>query len=188
MPLNIPLNTPLDTPPDTLLHPMRPEAFGPYLEAAVEAYADDNVRAGRWPAAGALERSRADFASLLPHGLATPDNHLLELFAAEGGPPVGALWFALERRHGLCGAFVYNIEIAPAHRRQGHARRALQAIEPLAAALGATSIGLHVFGFNAGAQALYRALGYGVTGISMQKALGGMPGQAAYHGAFQAEG
>lgn len=179
-------------PLDTLLHPMRPEAFGGYLEAAVEAYADDNVRAGRWPETGALERSRADFASLLPHGLATPDNHLFEIFAADegpsAGPAIGALWFALERRHGLCGAFVYNIEIAPAHRRQGHARRALRAIEPLAAALGSTSIGLHVFGFNAGAQALYRELGYGVTGISMQKALGGTAGQAAYHGASPAEG
>ena len=66
---------------------------------------------------------------------------------------------------------VYNIEIGAAHRRKGHAFRALQALEAMAVAAGATSIGLNVFAFNTGAQALYRKLGYATTNFNMRKRL-----------------
>lgn len=155
----------------TTLRPLPPEAFGAYMQASIASYAQETVEAGRWPAEGALERSHADFLALLPQGLATPDHHLLEVLATPEGPVVGHLWLALERRHGGCSAFVYNVEIAPEHRRRGHARRAFEAAEALAAELGATSIGLHVFAHNWGAQALYESLGYQVTGINMKKGL-----------------
>jgi hypothetical protein len=34
-----------------------------------------------------------------------------------------------------------------------------------------SSIALHVFSFNTGAQALYRSTGYGITGMNMLKPL-----------------
>ena len=150
---------------------MNADAFAEVVEASIAAYAEDNVAAGRWPLAGALERSRNEFLSLLPQGLATPDHHWLEIRASAHGPRVGHLWFAVQVQQGQCTAFVYDIEVQPAHRRQGHARRALQALEGLAAELGAAHIGLHVFGFNAPAQALYRSLGYAVTSLDMNKPL-----------------
>jgi ribosomal protein S18 acetylase RimI-like enzyme len=151
---------------------MPPEAYAAYLDAAVAGYAEDSVACGRWPPEGALERSRADFDSLLPAGLATPDNYLFEIKATETGPIVGALWFAVEERHGIRSAFVYDVEIKTEWRRRGHAMRAFQALEPLVTVLGLSSIGLHVFGHNPGAQALYAKLGYGVTGVNMVKRLG----------------
>jgi ribosomal protein S18 acetylase RimI-like enzyme len=151
------------------LRPMRAEAYAAYLHASVAGYAEDNVAAGRWPAEGAEQRSRDDFAGLLPQGLYTPDNHLFEIIADDSGATVGFLWFAVEQRHGLRGAFVFDVSIHEAHRRQGHAERAFVALEALVAQLGLGSIGLHVFGQNAAAQALYRKLGYAVTGINMQK-------------------
>ena len=156
----------------TVLAPMRPEAYSAYLQAAIAGYAEDNVASGRGPREGALERSRADFADSLPLGLATPDNFLFEIKAEESGPTIGALWFAVEERHGMRGAFVYDLEIQPEWRRQGHAMRAFEALESLVAELGLSSIGLHVFGHNPGAQALYAKLGYGVTGVNMAKNLG----------------
>lgn len=156
----------------TVLSPMRPEAYGPYFEAAVRAYAKDNVAAGRWPAQGAVERARADFESSLPQGLATPDNFLFEILASDHGPSVGILWFAIQTRNGLRSAFVYDFEVKPEWQRQGHGLRAFQALEPIVAAMGLSTIGLHVFGHNPGAQALYAKLGYGVTGINMAKHLG----------------
>lgn len=154
----------------TVLVPLRAELFADVVEASIAAYADDSVAAGRWPRAGALERSRNEFLNLLPQGLATPDNHWFEIRAGAEGPRVGHLWFAVQQQ-GQCTAFVYDVEVLPAHRRQGHARRAFEALELLAAEWGAAHIGLHVFGFNGPAQALYRSLGYVVTSLNMSKPL-----------------
>lgn len=155
----------------TVLVPITAEAFSEYLETAIAGYAKDNVDAGRWPEEGALARSHADFRSSLPQGLDTPDNYLFEIKTAQSGPTVGFIWFAIEETHGLRHAFVYDVEVKPAFRRKGHAMAALKAIEPRVRDLGVSSIGLHVFAHNPGAQALYAKLGYGVTSINMRKNL-----------------
>lgn len=158
--------------PRAILTPMNADAFGAYREAAAAGYADDNVTAGRWPKDGALQRSLADFDASLPQGLATPDNFLYEIGSISTGATVGVLWFAVVVKNGLPSAFVYDVEVRPEWRRRGYARAAFTALEPLVRGLGLSSIDLHVFGNNVGAQALYRALGYGVTGINMRKQIG----------------
>ena len=155
----------------TTLAVMRPEFYPGYVAMSVAHYAEDNIAAGRWPREGAHARSRTEWDSLLPQGLATPNNHLFEIQASLQGPTIGALWFAIEDRHGQRSAFVYDVGIDAPWRRQGHALRAFEALETLVTELGATHIGLHVFGHNPGAQALYAKLGYGITGINMQKRL-----------------
>ena len=155
----------------TVLVPMSAEAFVEYLKTAVSGYAQDNVEAGRWPEQGALARSQADFNSSLPQGLGTPKNYLFEIKAAEAGPTVGVIWFAVEETHGLSSAFVYDVEIKPEFRRQGHAKAAFEVMEIRVRELGLSGIGLHVFAHNASAQALYRKLGYGVTSFNMRKNL-----------------
>ena len=110
-------------------------------------------------------------AASLPLGLRTPDNYLFEIVAGEDGACVGYLWFAVVEKNGLQSAFVYDVAIKPEFRRQGHAQAAFDALEPLVRKLGLSSIGLHVFSQNAGAQALYRKLGYGVTSVNMLKHL-----------------
>jgi ribosomal protein S18 acetylase RimI-like enzyme len=155
----------------TLLCPMPPERYASYMEAAMRSYARENVAAGRWPAQDADERSRADFMALLPQGLATPDQHLFEIRATEDGPPIGHLWFAVEQRLGTRSAFVFDLEILAPYRRRGHAERAFRALEAVAAGLQLSGIGLHVFVHNTAAQALYRKLGYQVTGLNMLKTL-----------------
>ena len=168
----------------TALMPMRPEVFAAYLPQAVARYADDNVASGRWTADEALARSQADFDALLPQGLGTPDNHLYEIQAMPDGQTVGFIWFAVVDRQGRRSAFVYDVEIEAAFRRRGPARAAFRALEPIVRALGLSQIGLHVFGHNPGALALYGALGYGVTGLNMQKTL--PPGEAGAIGAINA--
>jgi ribosomal protein S18 acetylase RimI-like enzyme len=110
-------------------------------------------------------------ATLLPQGLETPDHFLFEVMADGAGPVVGFAWLTIERRLGAISAYIYNIEIKSEHRRHGHATQALQALESIAAAKGATSIGLNVFAHNTGAQALYRQLGYQPTNMNMRKPL-----------------
>ena len=154
---------------------MRPEAYAAYLEAAIVGYAEENVSSGRWSKVEAVARSREDFDSLLPNGLATPDHRLLEILDKEEGAVIGFLWYAIQRKHGSCSAYVFDIEIKPEHRRQGHALRALQALELDASKAGASSIGLNVFASNPGAQELYRKLGYVPTNVNMRKPLPPVP-------------
>ena len=151
---------------------MQPEAFAAYLKAAVAGYAEDNVASGRWPAEGALDRSRADFDDSLPQGLATPDNFLFEIKGEREGLTVGYIWFAVVEKNGIRSAFVYDVEVRPEFRRRGHARAAFKAIEPLVRDLGLSGIGLHVFSHNPRAEALYSSLGYKITGTNMLKVLG----------------
>jgi ribosomal protein S18 acetylase RimI-like enzyme len=153
----------------TRLVPMSEAAYGQWREAALADYAADNVAAGRWPAASALERSRKEFEELLPRGLATPDHFLFEILDAQTS--VGVLWFAVVEQAGERHAYVYDVMVHPAQRRHGHALRAFALLEEEARALGLARIGLHVFGHNPGAQALYRRLGYVVTGLNMVKPL-----------------
>ena len=155
----------------TTLVPMPSASFAAYRERAVKAYAEDNVASGRWPAEGATQRSQEDFDESLPLGLGTPDNHLFDIVDEARNLVVGMLWFAVVVKHGLRSAFVYDVEVFSPHQRQGHGRAAFQALEARVQALGLGSIGLHVFAQNVGAQALYRSLGFGVTGLNMLKPL-----------------
>ena len=154
----------------TTLRPMQVETYSAYVESAIKGYAEENVAAGRWPRAGAIERSRENFESLLPRGLDTPDNFLFEILE-ERGLIAGYVWYALERKHGACGAYIYDLEVKPEHRRKGHAYRALKALELVAAEAGATSIGLNVFANNIVAQSLYQKLDYAPTNFNMRKPL-----------------
>ena len=120
--------------------------------------------------ADATSLAAKEYAQLLPQGLSTPDHHLFTLTDDEG-TCVGVLWFALTNKFNAPVAYLYNIEVNAEHRRQGHAHRALLALEGEARRLGLTGIALHVFGHNTGAQALYAGLGYGPTNINLFKPL-----------------
>ncbi len=152
------------------LVPMNERAFRAFLHAAVESYAEENVSAGRWPAEGALERSQASFAQLLPQGPATPDHHLFEILADDAGV-VGSLWYGVYSEGEQRQVHIYDVRVHPAHRRRGYATAAFAAMEAQVRALGIDRIGLHVFAHNAGAQALYARLGYSTVSHNLVKSL-----------------
>jgi len=148
--------------------PMSEADFVAYSEHTLADYAAAHVRAGTYPAEGAIEKARAEFAQLLPQGLASPNHWLVHLVDESTGQRVGILWWALRPR----GWFIYDIEIRPEHRRKGHAEAAFRELERRARTQGIPSIGLHVFGDNAGAIALYEKLGYATTHRMMSKSVG----------------
>ncbi len=155
-----------------ILVPMTEVEFSQFKINSIAGYADQNVRSGRWPSEGALQRSAAEYEKLLPQGLATPDHHIFAVHAPEGGV-VGSLWLAAVDRAGARVAYVYDIHVHESFRKQGHARRAFEALEPVAQAMGLSTIALHVFAYNTPARALYESLGYATTSVNMQKQLGG---------------
>jgi ribosomal protein S18 acetylase RimI-like enzyme len=154
------------------LLPMTPAEYDPWQAQAIRDYADDKVKAGAWTAGEALERSAGEFAKLLPQGLASPDNWLFSIWTDEAplDTPVGMLWVARPAWR-ADQAFIYDFLIHEPYRRRGYGRQALLALEPQVKALGLTAIGLHVFGHNHGAIALYEQTGYEITDINMVKPL-----------------
>ena len=153
----------------TVLRPMNPNTFVAYKTAEVASFAEENVASGRWPVEGALQRSLAEFDELLPEGLSTAENFLLEIVEPTGELVVGYLWFANADRGGQRVAFVYDIQILEPHRRQGYARQALVELEEIVKKMGLPRISLHVSGANPSAQALYEEIGFKIMGISMSK-------------------
>jgi RimJ/RimL family protein N-acetyltransferase len=146
---------------------MTPERYVTWRAVAIAGYADENVRAGHWQPEQALSLSEAQFNELLTDGLDTPGQWLWSV-VAESGEEVGILWVA-RRREGR--AFIYDIEMNPAHRGAGYGTAALLALEDWCRANGFGSIGLHVFGHNEGAWRLYKRLGYIETSVQMEKQL-----------------
>jgi ribosomal protein S18 acetylase RimI-like enzyme len=144
--------------------------FAGFVAAAIPAYAADTVASGQWAAEESLELSRMAFEELLPLGLDTPDSYLFAILD-ERGNRVGTIWLAAKEQAGKRIAYICDIMIYAEFRRRGHATRALAAIETEARRLGLSGIALHVFGHNLGARALYEAVGYRATNISMFKPL-----------------
>ena len=164
------------------LVPMDAVAYEAFVRSSLPLYAAEKVAAGQWAPDEALTLSRQVHDELLPAGLATPGHHLYRLVmqadhpaGTPGGTQVGTLWIAEQLRGANRVAYMYDLFIEPAHRRQGHALAAFTALEAQVQALGLRGIALHVFGHNAAAQALYLRLGYHATNINMFKALAPAP-------------
>lgn len=151
----------------TRLAPLPPEAFPAFFDAVVESYAHDNVACGRWRDDEALNLSRAEATTLLPRGTDTPGHRLFAIEDEREAQIVGFLWLATFARGSSSVAYLYQLIVKPPYRRRGHARAALQQAAAIAAAEGHRKLELHVFAHNAVAHALYRSLGFEVTGMNM---------------------
>lgn len=141
-----------------------------FLEPAIAGYAQGHIDDGQWTKEEALEKSRAEYQSLLPEGVASPNQYLFTL-VNEGQQNVGVLWFARREQQGQASAWVYDVLINEAFRRRGYGSQAFRAMEQKVRELGLTKIGLHVFGNNHAAQEMYKKLGYEVTNVLMAKTL-----------------
>ncbi len=159
------------TPELVTLEPMPAEAWAEWRSTEVRGYAADKVRAGTWPAEGALERAEREFTQVLPEGLATP-GHAIRSIVNEAGEAVGMLWFGPLHETGRGTCFIWDIVVLAEARGRGYGRAALATLEPIARSLGYDAIGLHVFGDNEGARHLYRSSGYVETDVMMRKVLG----------------
>ncbi|OBT13285.1 GCN5 family acetyltransferase [Vibrio sp. UCD-FRSSP16_10] len=148
---------------------MNREAFSEYLKIAIPSYAKANIDSGRWDESEALERSEKAHETLLPDGERTKNHYLFNITENNSQNRVGHIWVKIEDNCHTKSAFIYDIEIYEAHRRNGYAKSAFECIEKRVAELGATSLGLHVFKQNAAAIALYSSIGYQIISHNMQK-------------------
>ena len=155
----------------TAISPMRPEYFGTFSERTIAGYADENVSSFRWGEATALERARARFQKLLPHGLLTPSHHLHEILDRPDGKTVGGLWFEISQAPGPHSAYLYDLHVEREFRRAHHAKVALALVEARCRELGAATLELQIFAHNTIAHAMYNSLGFNVTSFNLVKRL-----------------
>ncbi|MFC4021115.1 GNAT family N-acetyltransferase [Micromonospora sp. GCM10011542] len=136
------------------------------------AYVDELVAHRAMTPEAARERTASQLGELLPHGAAT-EGVLLRIARVDGAE-VGWMWVTLPEAAGATDAgsqraWIHNIEVHPAHRGRGYARRMIQLIEAELARLGVPELGLNVFGTNTVAIGLYESLGFRVTAQQMAK-------------------
>ena len=134
----------------TTLAALTEEEFPAFFELAAAAYAKENVMGGRWLEADALALAHSETNRLLPLGIGTPENHLYSVRSEFNQEHVGYVWFAEMQRGSARIAFICQVLIEPRHRRQGHARAALQAVQAIAHSKGLSGLALHVFAHNEG--------------------------------------
>jgi CubicO group peptidase (beta-lactamase class C family)/ribosomal protein S18 acetylase RimI-like enzyme len=155
--------------PRIRIRPMTESEFDEWQEELAHEYADEQVAAGNWDRASALERALAGNAQLLPDGLRTP-RMLLVRAILRNGDAVGRAWAGLEHPRGAPDtAFLYDISIDEAHRGRGYGKVLLAEVENLVAENGIGALELNVFGSNGTALALYERSGYTVTTQQMRK-------------------
>ena len=152
-----------------LLVPMNDQEFSAYIRSSIENYASEKVKSGNWKQENALNLAKEEFHRLLPDGIRTKDQYLLNIFDEKTENNVGILWVGTSPRGNFLGAFIWDFLIHEKFRRKGYATQALKELEKFLKAMEIKQVSLHVFGHNHEAIALYQKAGYKVTNMNMSR-------------------
>jgi ribosomal protein S18 acetylase RimI-like enzyme len=157
--------------PELLVREMTRAEFDEWRDGVIRAFADEQVAAGNWASAEAVELAVKANDALLPDGFATAGMVFLRATLLDGRP-VGALWLGLTHPRSTpdC-AFIYDVEIDQEHRGVGYGRALLAAAEDVVRCRGVGALELNVFGDNIRAIRLYESSGYRVVTQQMRKVL-----------------
>jgi ribosomal protein S18 acetylase RimI-like enzyme len=149
---------------------MTPEEFPAFVASSKAGYAHDIEVHGGQTREAAIAKAEADFPTVLPLGLDTPD-HAIFVVEADG-MAAGRLWIGEREAGGRRVLFIYDISIEPKFQGRGFGRTVMRLAEEEARSRGIARIELNVFGGNDVARGLYRSLGYVETSVQMAKDLG----------------
>ncbi|MFF8609230.1 GNAT family N-acetyltransferase [Streptomyces sp. NPDC015346] len=156
-------------PPRLRIRPMEEAEFVLWQEKAKADFAQSWIDRGV-PADQARAKAEGSHSELLPQGLASPGTAIH--VALRDGRTVGHLWTGRrEFGPGREGTYVYEIQVAEAHRGQGYGRALMLLAERVALDAGDRLLGLHVFTDNTPAIRLYESLGYRTTFVNSYKPL-----------------
>lgn len=139
-----------------------------YVTWLIDDYAKDVARNYQLPMVLAQEESTQLIRNLFPDN--QPGEGQTIVHVMNGDTRIGILWYAFQSESNRI--FIYHILIEEMYRGQGYATAVFEKLERVASEeLGATSIGLSVFGTNPDAQRLYKRLGFQEASIAMNKQL-----------------
>ena len=145
--------------------------YDDYSARSEREYAQQMADSGQLDLDAATQRSAVEFADLLPDGLESPGMHFWTARLGDDDEPVGLGWVELRQRAAGVSAWIYDIQVEEGRRGEGLGRALMEALHDAARGLGATTIGLNVFGHNTAAVRLYDSLSYAVTAQQMKRDL-----------------
>ncbi len=147
------------------------EDFDTYMKSAVDNYAKEKQKGEGLTPEAAIKVAKESYAQLLPQGLETQNQFLFSVIDQESKSKIGILWIAKRMNGEIPHAFICDIELVSEKRGQGLGKLLLTLMENEVRKMGCHSIGLHVFGHNATAIALYEKFGFYTTNRMMKKDL-----------------
>lgn len=150
------------------LVPVTQAEYDIWAVASKKGYKAENIKNGLTDEE-AQKKTDDDFQKLLPEGLLTPDHYIFSI--KEGDLIVGNLWFAARGAIDNRKAYIFDIVIDELVRGKGYGKQTMDLLEVEVKKLGLRHIGLHVFGHNHVARALYEKQGYEITNLVLEKVL-----------------
>lgn len=153
------------------LRKMTPDEYANYMKSSVEKYAEEKQKGEGLTPENALKMAQDSYQRLLPQGLETPEQFLYSIFSKDSQNSIGILWMAKKMNGVKPYTFIYDIELDAENRGKGLGKDLMQLVEKETLQLGCVSIGLHVYGHNAAAVALYEKSGFETTSRMMKKDL-----------------
>ncbi len=151
------------------IRPMGAAEYDKWAPLVNEGYVRNMIDSGGYGPDAAAAKARADFAQMLPDGLATA-GHSVYVIEDESGP-AGDLWVGERDQDHQLSLFVYSVHVRKERRGRGLARAAMLFTEDEARRRGIQRVSLNVFGGNHVARSLYRSLGYFESAVTMTKDL-----------------
>lgn len=151
------------------LRPMTKEDYDFWSLRSRMNYAQSKMKSYGMPREEAVKAANAEFERHLPEGKESKDNFLYAAHAENSR--VGFLWLQVRGQNSRRFAYVCDIVVEPDQRGKGYGKEIMIAAEEAAKQMGLAKVGLHVFGNNEPAIALYRSLGYVTTDLNMEKSL-----------------
>ncbi|MGP4081806.1 GNAT family N-acetyltransferase [Pseudalkalibacillus sp. R45] len=148
---------------------MTNQEFQAFRDRSLNEYIDNMSKNYDMPIEKATENATKQFEELLKDGLNTENQYILHVVDDETNENVGMIWYNYKEQERQI--FIYEIWMDPDKRRMGYGTQTLDELHNKAKDLGANNVGLHVFGQNNGAIALYKKLGYEENSIVMSKKL-----------------
>ncbi|MBS1969811.1 MAG: GNAT family N-acetyltransferase [Bdellovibrionales bacterium] len=153
------------------LRKMNQQEFAEYMKYSVDNYAAEKEKGEGLSPTDAMTVAKESFERLLPQGLQTPDQFLFTVVDSGTKSSAGILWIAKKMNGDKPYAFIYDIELKAENRGKGLGKILMNLMEEEARRLGCVSVGLHVFGHNTAAIALYEKSGFITTNRMMKKDL-----------------
>lgn len=144
---------------------MEIDEFEPFMAEHIRRSSEDRMATDRLSMAEALEYVQHQIQTLLPQGLNT-EGHLFRVLLDGHGDAIGHFWLFVGHPR---EALLYDLFVAPAHRRQGLGRATLAIVDRLAMTYGCDRVWLNVVNHNEAARALYTDAGYETAALHMVK-------------------